>query len=61
MDCFQRKRSGLRMCEMLRLHAAGYFKNKEVSVTVSRAAARPAQLRQPLLRRPRRSQEDTGG
>lgn len=61
MDCFQRKRSGLQTCEMLRLHAAGYFKNKEVSATVSRAAARPAQLGEPLLHRSLHSHEATGG
>lgn len=51
-DCFQRKRSGLQMREMPRLRAAGYFKNKEASVTISRAAARPPRLGEPLSRRP---------
>lgn len=35
MDYSQRKQYVLQMCEMLRIHAAGYFKNKEVSITVS--------------------------
>lgn len=58
MDCFERKRSDLQMCENLRLYAAGYFESKEVSVTVSRVAARPAQLGllllNPLPHSPRR-------
>lgn len=34
-DYSQRKQYVLQTCEMLRIHAAGYFKNKEVSITVS--------------------------
>lgn len=61
MDCFQRKRPGLQMCDMLRLRAAGYFKNNEVSVTTSRVAARPAQLGELLWHRLLLSEEATGG
>lgn len=43
-DYLQRKQSGLQTCEMLGLHAAGYFKNKEVSVTAGRAAMKPTML-----------------
>lgn len=43
-DYLQRKQSGLQTCEMLGLHAAGYFKNKEVSVTAGRAAMKPTVL-----------------